>query len=151
MGTNDCVSYDLALKLKECGFDEPCEQYKIAIPGTLHEVWDEEEQRYYLDEEFEYYPKATLWQAQKWLREKKGIVVVAEPDWDEENYCMADYLTGKWYFTVWKDGNRVRCNFNPNSDVEEIWIFDKYEAALSAGISAALQLIVGKSLFSPTT
>lgn len=27
MNNEDYVSYELALKLKECGFDEPCDHY----------------------------------------------------------------------------------------------------------------------------
>lgn len=86
-------------------------------------------------------PAPRLDQAQAWLREVKDVVVIAEPDWDEEIQCLSDYLTGKWYFTVWKDSSRIRCNFDPSKEDEEIWLFDTYESALSAGISMAIELL----------
>ena len=108
----------------------------MAIPDTLHEVWDKEEQRYHLEEEYEYYPKITLWHAQKWLREKWGIHVDA---------CVfSDYSTdanGKvcdrwdfWGFDLYAvvGGEKIT-----DDDGE----YDSYEQALSEGISAALELI----------
>lgn len=133
------VTYDCAVKLKELGFKDKCNAY----------YWTE-------DKAFECTNSIIhknsdtcltvvmapfLWQAQKWLRDCKDVIVIAEPDWDEEIQCLSDYLTGKWYFTVWKDSNRVRCNFNLNKECEEIWLFDTYEQALSAGIDAALELL----------
>lgn len=141
----DYCSYELSKALKACGFNE-----------LTNSFYDEASVQ---QGEFEIVPTyakfnevcktpgcecvaaPTLAHAQKWLREKKGIVVIAEPDWDSEDYCMADYLTGEWYFSVWKDGDRVHCNFDPNAEEERIWMFDKYEQALSAGITSALELI----------
>ena len=65
MNNEDYVSYELALKLKECGFDEPCDHY---------------------------------------------------------------YTNGY-------------ANPDPNAEEERIWMFEKYEQALSAGIAAAIELI----------
>lgn len=80
-------------------------------------------------------------QAAAWLRECKDTIVIAEPYWECEIEDDSDYLTGKWCFVVWKDGCRILCNFDPNKEDEEIWLFDKYEEALSAGIDAALELL----------
>lgn len=140
METTDYVSYPVALALKKAGFNEPCEAFYEHIDGKMWlSVDGKEDWNSGVD-----YSAPTLWQAQKWLREKKDIVVVAEPDWDEEIQCLSDYLTGKWYFSVWKDNNRIHCNFNPNIGEEKIWMFDTYEQALSAGIAAALELIEEK-------
>lgn len=140
----DYVGYELAIKLKECGFDEPCDRYWYGpYPNSDEMEMRKGETMDYNNDDW-YIPHCsvpTLAHAQKWLREKWGIVVIAEPDWDSEDYCMADYLTGEWYFSVWKDGDRVRCNFDPNAEEGRIWMFEKYEQALSAGISAALELI----------
>lgn len=146
----DFVSYELAVKLKECGFDEPCRFCYIVDKDTESNIefteyasrskWNSAEiggSKY----PYKHISAPHIYHAQKWLREKKGIIVIAEPDWDSEDYCIADYLTGEWYFSVWKDGDRVHCNFDPNAEEERIWMFDKYEQALSAGISAALELI----------
>lgn len=142
----DFCSYELSMALKACGFDEPCDHYYCAFDNeTDVRFWSihpAQSQNGFTNPDGKVIADApTLAHAQKWLREKKGIVVIAEPDWDSEDYCMADYLTGEWYFSVWKDGDRVHCNFDPNAEEERIWMFDKYEQALSAGIAAALELI----------
>ena len=153
MNNEDYVSYELALKLKACGFDEPCHYHYDSDRGSHiiepnYTANDGDDCQYITADDllednngWQYCSAPTLAHAQKWLREKKGIVVIAEPDWDSEDYCMADYLTGEWYFSVWKDGDRVHCNFDPNAEEERIWMFEKYEQALSAGIAAALELI----------
>lgn len=160
METTDYCDYKLSLALKSCGFDEPCDHIygnydrkrptpvsivsfgnNIVSSDVFAQNYNNKEAcKSVLDSPIRC-SAPTLAHAQKWLREKKGIVVIAEPDWDSEDYCMADYLTGEWYFSVWKDGDRVHCNFDPNAEEERIWMFDKYEQALSAGISAALELI----------
>lgn len=99
----------------------------MEIPDTLHEVWDEEEQRYHLDEEYEYYPKATLWQAQKWLREKKHLSV--EPYANivaNFNYNIADLESFADYKGHY-EGQGIG--------------YESYECALAAGLFATLELI----------
>lgn len=146
MNQEDFCSYELALKLKACGFDEPCDHY-YTPNKTLHIVKSnalapEITNNRFLDEIDDGCCTAVpLWHAQKWLREVKNIIVDVSPDWDSEDYCMVGYLTGEWYFSVWKDGDRVYCNFDPNAEEERIWMFEKYEQALSSGIYAALELI----------
>lgn len=38
---DDYVSYELSVKLKSCGFDEPCGKSVKIIPGTEREEWNE--------------------------------------------------------------------------------------------------------------
>lgn len=150
----DYCDYKLSLALKAAGFDEPCNYgYSVKMrlepevsfgePKMVHSKAQKNfnDNRKGIEKGLSFCSAPLLYHAQKWLREKKGIVVIAEPDWDSEDYCMADYLTGEWYFSVWKDGDRVHCNFDPNAEEERIWMFDKYEQALSAGIFAGLELI----------
>lgn len=144
METTDYCNYELSKALKAAGFDEPCDHYWC----RAYKNNDKIEMRQSLAADYNnddwYVPHCSaphIYQAQEWLREKKGIVVIAEPDWDSEDYCIADHLTGEWYFSVWKDGDRVHCNFDPNAEEGKIWMFEKYEQALSAGIAAALELI----------
>lgn len=144
----DYCSYELALKLKKCGFDEPCHHYytkEDAPDGTAWIVPTTDREDFNADSDCPFCKPLCsaplIYHAQKWLREKKDIIVIVEPDWGLDDYCLSDYLTGKWYFTVWKDGNRARCNFDPNAEEERMWMFEKYEQALSAGIAAALELI----------
>lgn len=89
----------------------------------------------------EYASAPSLSMVQKWLMKIKNIVVVAQPDYEIEIHDSTDYLTGKWFFSVWKDGERVYCNFDPNKEEEEIWLFDTYEQSLLAGITKAIELI----------
>ena len=137
------VSYEQAVVLKRLGFAERTTyEYTEIVEGSGREEWDEDEQRMMFIEDINYYPKLRLDQAQKWLREVKDIIVIAEPDWKYEDVEIhSDYLTGKWYFVVWKDGERVNCNYDPHKEDEEIWLLDTYELALSAGIDKALELL----------
>lgn len=145
MNKEDYCSYELAKALKACGFDEPCltfydadkELGRALDPDNFNHLGETYQGEWFTDT----ISAPSLYAAQKWLREVKGIIVIVDPDWDSEDYCSSDYLTGEWYFCVWKDGDRVRCNFDPNAEVERIWMFEKYEQALSAGIAAALQLL----------
>lgn len=125
METNDHVSYELAKKLEKCGFDEPCDKGIRIIPGTEREEWDEEEYQWCTVKDIEYYPKITLWQAQKWLREKKEIFVEVTSE------ALHD-----WDFFVMELDEDANVGYVRGSE-----IYPSYEQALSAGISAALELI----------
>lgn len=137
----DYVSYELAKKLKECGFDEPCDKW---IASKSFSYYDEDEccdhngvvkkgwfisqknkERYDQDA----LPYLTLWQAQKWLREKKNWHIIVEP-------IIWWGLT--YEFKLWHE-SRVYENDNRG------FYFSSYEAALSAGIKQTLELINTKS------
>ena len=153
----ECVTYEQAIALKQLGFNLEVNHYYDDEKDLVESLADYNNEDSFNSQETAYddfnhgycdeisCSAPTLSQAQKWLRDCKDVIVIAEPDWDEEIQCLSDYLTGKWYFTVWKDSNRVRCNFNPNKECEEIWLFDTYELALSAGIDAALELLTDKN------
>lgn len=134
METTDYVSYELAKKLKACGFDEPCGKGVKIIPGTEREEWDEEEWQWCTVKDIEYYPKITLWQAHKWLREKKGIAinVIAHDGgkYSNERVYLPNYDESATQWATW------HINHTP--------LFDTYEEALSAGITEILRLLVGK-------
>lgn len=132
---NDYCSYELAKKLKDAGFDWECSKRTIEkIPGTEREEWDDDQQMYctITDAVIIYIP--TLWQAAKWLREVKGIEVYAVPRFASA-YEVVGIRLGKtvtrnsYVFTSWDIKN-------PHPT---------YEAALSAGIDAALELIINKT------
>lgn len=143
METTDYCSYELSKALKACGFDEPCDHYYT--PEIWHEgyieypmlLWEQtainSNDIIYFDERVS---APTLWQAQKWLREKWGIHVDA--------CAFSDYSTDA-------DGNVCdRWNFwgfdlfavvGGKKMIDDDGEHDSYEQALSAGISAALELI----------
>ena len=118
----DYVTYEQAEKLADLGFDYKC----IAC-------YDEEEFDYtgeYNDYNSGYYrynliSAPTLTQAQKWLREVKGVKVYIKPLFSSEEY---EY----WISFKFKGFNVG----NERYGVEETW-----EYALSSGIDEAIKLV----------
>lgn len=130
MNNNDYCSYELSKVLKAAGFDEPCGKSLRIIPGTEREEWDEEECQWCTVQDIEYYPKISLWQAQKWLREKKMIDVLVYN-------CACGYT---WEVSKAMNGTGL-IEFDEKGDNESSGCWTSYEGSLSAGISAAMELI----------
>lgn len=149
MEQEDYVSYELAKKLKSAGFDEPCDHFyehswdptkaRISASGVYGE-WnnidafkhnfnaiDDNRHKQSL---IPYCSAPTLWQAQKWLREKKKIDVLVYN-------CACGYL---WEVSKATNGTGLIL-FDEKGDDENSGCWTSYEAALSAGITAALELI----------
>lgn len=136
MKINDNCSYELSKALKASGFDEPCGKSVKIIPGTEREEWDEEECQWCRIQDIEYYPKISLWQAQKWLREKWDLHIDVLPDSD----CSFDvhgHVCKEWNFWVF-DIIHVISTLKTAEGNDRYY---SYEQALSAGIVAALELI----------
>lgn len=133
MDNQDFVSYPLAKLLKECGFDEPCECYYTN--GYANDSLDDLSRvvKFHRDRLYNHnmvvsaegacYSAPTLWQTQKWLREKHHISI-------RISYVMD---AKKWFYD-WlnlEDGS-----YDCSDDDSET-----YEQALQEGIKAALELI----------
>lgn len=134
METTDYCNYELSKALKACGFNE-----------LTNSFYDEASVR---QGEFEIVPTYAkfnevcrtpgcecvsaplLYHAQKWLREKKKIDVLVYN-------CACGYI---WEGSKAKDGTGLIL-FDEKGDDESSGCWTSYEAALSAGISAALELI----------
>lgn len=141
MEITDYVSYELAIKLKACGFDEPCDSYYCAFDNEMDvrfwHIHPAQSQNGFTNPNGKVIADApTLAHAQKWLRKKWGIHVDA---------CIfSDYSTdadGKvcdrwdfWGFDLYVvvGGEKIT-----DDDGE----YDSYEQALSAGTASALELI----------
>ena len=139
MTDTDYVSYPLALALKKAGFDEPCNYgYSVKLrlesevsfgePKMVHskDPKNYNDNRKGIEKGLQFCSAVPLWQAQKWLREKKNLSV--EPYANIVagfNYGIADLSS----FAEEKGGSVG---------------FNSYEQALSAGIEAALELIEKK-------
>lgn len=125
METTDYCSYELSKALKAAGFDEPCDHYYNGH-SNLNRYADTD--RINRNTNGHHTPSCsapTLWQAAKWLREKHKWHIVIEPRiWEQQVY---DYEL--WGF--------MRGYENANKGFDYL----SYEQALSAGISAALELI----------
>lgn len=82
----DFVTYDLAVKLKEKGYNgRTCGRHVEKIPGTEHDEWDDAEMMYVTVIDVATTPRVRIWDAQKWLREDKEIDLVVEPIFKFDN------------------------------------------------------------------
>ena len=139
MNNEDYASYELAKKLKACGFNELCIAQWACEPdgkpmlfGSTAFVFSNAELK------GRDVTAPLLYHAQKWLREKKGIAinVIAHDASDK-------YREGKYH---WMEVHLP--NSNENGHQWEDWfiygkhpLFDTYEDALSDGLSQMLELI----------
>lgn len=144
MKNSDFVSYPIAVKLKACGFDEPCDHYYCAFDNeTDVRFWSmhpAQSQNGFTNPDGKVIADApTLAHAQKWLREKLLLNIGVNPA----------IPTLKWQFYI----DDLNQHVNPHDgelmtrwddDMQEKAdkrMYDSYECALSAGIAAALELI----------
>lgn len=133
----DYVSYELALKLKACGFDEPCiaqwacePNGKPILVGSTAFVFNNAELK------GRDVTAPLLYHAQKWLREKWGIHVDACIYSD----CSTDAdgkVCDKWDF--W--GFELYAVVGGYRMIDDDGEYDSYEQALTEGIKSALELI----------
>lgn len=126
MDKEDYVSLEVAKMLKDKGFEGPCRS-SIFKNGELR-IYDLDQSwvdMISIDEEYYEFLCPTLYEAQKWLREK-GI-----------NVCVANAITVKkpvkWFYTIDLIDN---CN-----GVFPMEYYPSYEEALNNGIERALKLI----------
>lgn len=125
MGKEDYVSLEVAKLLKEKGFDKRCEQRFVEkIDGTEREGWDDDLCAICEVSDVIYYPKPTLYEAQKWLRSKK-IYVSAQPA-KESGVTV-------WYYQVVNDNDPGDMFYTTSQDT-----YPNYETALNEGIKYAL-------------
>ena len=131
MKTTDYCDYKLSLALKAAGFDEPCiaqwacePDGKPMLLGSTAFVFDNAQLK------GRDVTAPLLYHAQKWLREKKKIDVLVYN-------CACGYT---WEVSKAKNGTGLIL-FDEKGDDENSGCWTSYESALSAGISAALELI----------
>lgn len=131
MKTTDFCPYELSKKLKEYGFDEPCSGKYVDCPKdpTLfrrmgYQAWNLEK-----DEVI----APSLYEAQKWLREEKGIDVLV---WN----CACGYGWEISKADPQSRGTTLKF-YDDNGEDRDSGMWLTYENALSAGINVALQLL----------
>lgn len=122
MDNKDFVSFETAKRLKEAGFDEPCHAFYWTCDGEFKDTKNRCHTNSASCEAMVTAP--TLWQAQKWLREKKGIDIEIR---------------------VWIVGNEreYRPDIMPPKKNDYIAYPPEktYEQALQEGLRAAVELI----------
>ena len=126
METADYCDYELSLALKDAGFDYPCYFYYTKKNAPDDCVWQTTSEEAPVDYNRRIYAgcsKPLLYQAQKWLREKKHLSV--EP-----------------YANIVANFNYNIADIESFADYKGLGIdYASYECALAAGISASLELI----------
>lgn len=130
MDATEYCSYELSKALKACGFDEPCSYYYTTDDACPDCVWLTTWAlcpRDYNNFKERHQPKSlcsapTLWQAQKWLREKHHISI------------RVSYIGyHKVWFADW-------LNLDSGEFDDTDATFATYEEALADGITVALKL-----------
>lgn len=135
MDNKDFVPFQTAKKLKEAGFDEPCSVCWLCEPNDVPSLYSSVFSFKNKELEGLDFTVPTLWQAAKWLREERGILLWAYPDRQPVDEDWSDdELTGEWWWEI--DGNARESSGDT---------YPSYEAALSAGIDAVLDLIINKT------
>lgn len=124
MNKEDYVSLEVAKLLKEKGYDEYCEhKYIKEKEDTKREEWDDDLCAVCTVYDTVSYPKPTLYEAQKWLREVNNIHV--QIDFDSSQL---------WGYSLYKCKDQDDL-INTDS------MFDTFETSLNFGILDALKRI----------
>lgn len=134
MNNENYCSYELSKALKSCGFDEPCRCCYVVDKDSESNIelteyasrseWNSAKVGG-LKYPYRHISAPLLYHAQKWLREKGIAVSVQANEIQGELWYSADIITTKGI----------------NELVDGGFDYMGYEAALSAGLSAALELI----------
>jgi len=131
MNPEDYVSYPIALALKKAGFDWKCDRYYCAFDNeTDVRFWSihpaQSQNGLCTPQDTVVADAPTLAQAQKWLREKKELIIL-----------IGMTRINDWFYGIYdKNGKCLKDDGNQR---------DSYEQAISAGIAAALELIKKES------
>lgn len=122
----DYVSYELAVKLKECGFAgvasgryADCPKDPALFCGLECQSWNLEKDEILAP---------TLWCAWKWLRYEKNIDV--EVNSNTENYEIVSYDWSLFWMSP--------CDFIDSADDS----YQSYEEALEAGMMRAVEMLL---------
>lgn len=141
MKTNDYCNYKLSLALKACGFDEPCDHCYVVDKDTESNIefteyasrgkWNSAKiggSKY----PYKHISAPTLWHAQKWLREKKELFIEVSPNFGMR--ARATFGITSHDFSLFDSRGHIINDMDRSA-------YPSYEAALSAGIAVALELI----------
>ena len=135
METTDYCSYELSKALKAAGFDEPCYcKWAVEPDGKPMLVASIAFQFSNAELKGRDVTAPLLYHAQKWLRDRKGIAINVDAHDGDFYTWEAVFLSNASQDVVIEAS--LSAKFSPY--VEKL---GSYEAALSAGISAALELI----------
>ena len=134
LSNKDYCDYDTCVALKELGYKVPTSAYYIPNNTTLYFVSNPFRGGYVIDCFYShnslredvvtsnYIDAPTMWEAQKWLREEKNIIVYPEKN------CFG------WYYAIhYNVGEVHQLKFSDE--------YDSYEDALLEGIKEAVKIL----------
>ena len=138
LDNKDYCDYDTCVALKELGYKVPTSAYYMPNNNQLIFVISQFRGEAAMDCFYshnslpkecmgsDYIDAPTMWEAQKWLREERKIIIVISP-------YSYDYVneTRTWTYEVWLGDNL-------ETDAHK---FDSYEEALLEGVRAAINLL----------
>lgn len=130
----DYCDYNICVALKELGYKTPTSAYYIPNNETLYFVSNPYRGGYVIDCFYshnslregvmthDFIDSPTMWEAQKWLREEKGIEIVV---------LSKGMIGSPYYYQVYTEDYVV-------DDNEE---YSFYEEALSEGVCKAIEIL----------
>lgn len=145
MDEKDFVSLETAKKLKAAGFDYPCSYYYTGENAPKGHIWRTQSGEpanfnVIVVESPIKCSASTLWQAAKWLREVKGIDITISVYREIDETVSPRIIKRSYECEITTEDDE---DYIPYREDEKD--FSSYEAALSAGIDAALELITNKT------
>ena len=127
---NEFVSYEMALALKELGFDEPCfTYYKNDQLSNILELVKNSEMENVNNEVDNYISAPTFSQAFRFFRERHGLYGL---------YTMGDY-ENNFYWQIWRNDYITKTYITASN-----YVFEKYEEAELACLLKLIEIVKNK-------
>ena len=128
---NEFVSYEMALALKEFGFNEPCFTYYYDISGELRKNISVD-----IHNGWTYFPNLklitlapTFSQAFRFFRERHGLYGL---------YTMGDY-ENNFYWQIWRNDYITKTYITASN-----YVFETYEEAEQACLLKLIEIVKNK-------
>lgn len=125
----DYCDYETCVALKELGFNEYCRGYFDPLCKIFNETRHLKGWNNTKGLDYRVLSCPNLYEAQKWLREEKKVIIVIIP----YTYNIITE-TSTWTYEIWLEDNLER----------EVHDFNTYEDALSEGIKGAVKILKEK-------
>ena len=127
----ELVSYEMALALKELGFDEPCfTYYKNDQLSNILELVKNSEMKNVNNEVDNYISAPIFSQAFRFFRERHGLYGL---------YTMGDY-ENNFYWQIWRNDSITKTYITASN-----YVFETYEEAEQACLLKLIEIVKNKS------
>ena len=129
--SKEFVPYELAVKLKELGFDEPCLGYYSNVEFVFGNHTNNVMQRFR-------YSAPTIAEVVMWLYEKHDIYINVIPDLSSRH----NLIDRKFYVSMFKYSMNINLQVEILKEDKNILYFNKLENAYEFGILHALKNLI---------